>query len=186
MQSRLAIPWVMTLALASPTLWAKDTAKAGLPKGPEVVAHLALNATATVHMYTRREAKGRLYLYALHSSGEVSVVDITEAARPALITQTAAAGATYANAQQIGTNTALVEIADASSAATSAKTLALLDTSNPLAPQMTLRFAGVTAVSRDDSRSLLFIANSEGLWIVRHYEPPDVGVAAWENFVSAR
>jgi hypothetical protein len=142
-------------------------------------------------MFTRRDAKGRLYLYALHPAGEaVSVVDITDAARPALVTQVAYPGpAGYGNVQTIGTNTALVELADPAAASPTpvpAKALALLDISNPAAPHITLRFAGVTAVSRDDSRSLLFIANNEGLWIVRHYEPPDIGVTAWENFVSAR
>jgi hypothetical protein len=91
--------------------------------------------------------------------------------------------------ETIGTNTALVELTDQTASSSNpapAKTVALLDISDPAAPHITLRFAGVTAVARDDSRSLLFIANTEGLWIVRHYEPPDIGVRAWENFVSAR
>jgi hypothetical protein len=177
--------------MACPQLQAKDPPKTQPSKSPEIVAHVPLNSVATVQMFTRRDGKGRLYLYALHPAGEaVSVVDITDAARPALVTQVAYPGPTgYGNVQTIGTNTALVEIADQAAASATpvpAKTLALLDISNPAAPHITLRFAGVTAVSRDDSRSLLFIANNEGLWIVRHYEPPDIGVTAWENFVSAR
>jgi hypothetical protein len=31
----------------------------------------------------------------------------------------------------------------------------------------------------------LFMANNQGLGVVRHYEPPDIGVTAWEGFVSA-
>ena len=142
-------------------------------------------------MFTRRDNKGRLFLYALHANGEaVSVVDITNAARPQLITQVPyPSPASYGNIQTIGVNTALVETADQTPSAANmppAKNLALLDISNPAAPNITLKFAGVTAVSRDDSRGLLFIANNEGLWIVRHYEPPDPGVVAWEAFVSAR
>jgi hypothetical protein len=191
MRHRLAIPLITLLAMACPQLQAKDPPKAQPSKSPEVVAHIPLNSAATVQMFTRRDGKGRLYLYALHPAGEaVSVVDITDAARPALVTQVAYPGPTsYGNVQTIGTNTALVEIADPAAVPANpvpAKTLALLDISNPAAPHITLRFAGVTAVSRDDSRSLLFIANNEGLWIVRHYEPPDIGVTAWENFVSAR
>ncbi len=191
MRHKLAIPLVTLLAMACPQLQAKDPPKAQPSKSPEVVAHIPLNSAATVQMFTRRDGKGRLYLYALHPAGEaVSVVDITDAARPALVTQVAYPGPTgYGNVQTIGTNTALVEIADPAAAPANslpAKTLALLDISNPAAPHITLRFAGVTAVSRDDSRNLLFIANNEGLWIVRHYEPPDIGVRAWEDFVSAR
>lgn len=191
MKTRLVIPIVAALAIASPYVQAKDAVKTGAANAPEVVAHIALTPAATVQMFTRQEAKGRLYLYALHASGEAAVVvDVTNAAHPVLVPQGApSATAGYKSVESLGPNTTLVEIADpaaAPTAAAPAKTLALLDTSNPLAPQVTLRFAGVTAVSRDDNRSLIFIANSEGLWIVRHHEPPDVGVAAWENFVSAR
>ncbi len=191
MNQKLAIPLVAAFAMASLQLQAKQPTKPAAPKGPEVLAHISLNSAATVQMFTRRSSNGRLYLYALHPSGQaVSVVDITNAAQPALVSQVAYATPTaYGNVQTIGTNTALVEIPDqpaVSSNPAPAKNLALLDISDPAAPHITLRFSGVTAVSRDDSRSLLFIANSEGLWIVRHYEPPDIGVAAWENFVSAR
>jgi hypothetical protein len=177
--------------MTSPSLQAKTPPKPDTSKTPEILGHIPLGSTATLQMFTRRDGKGRLYLYALHPGGAaVSVVDITNAARPTLITQVAYPSTTsYGNVETIGTNTALVELPDQSAATpnpTPAKTVALLDITDPAAPHITLRFAGVTAVSRDDSRSLLFIANNEGLWIVRHYEPPDIGVAAWENFVSAR
>jgi hypothetical protein len=176
-------------------LQAKTPPKADASKSPEIVAHVPLSSAATVQMFTRRDGKGRLYLYALHPAGAaVSVVDITNAAKPALVNQVAYSGTTtpansYGNVETIGTNTALVELTDQTASSSNpapAKTVALLDISDPAAPHITLRFAGVTAVARDDSRSLLFIANTEGLWIVRHYEPPDIGVRAWENFVSAR
>jgi hypothetical protein len=195
MRHKLAIPLVMTLAAASSVLQAKTPPKADTSKSPEIVAHIPLGSAATVQMFTRRDGKGRLYLYALHPAGAaVSVVDITNAAKPALVSQVAYPSTPtpangYGNVETIGTNTALVELTDQSPASPNpapAKTVALLDISDPAAPHITLRFAGVTAVARDDSRSLLFIANNEGLWIVRHYEPPDIGVRAWENFVSAR
>jgi hypothetical protein len=191
MKNSLALPLLLALAITSPQLQAKEPHKAETSKSPEVLAHIPLNSVTTVQMFTRRDNKGRLYLYALGASGQaVSVIDITDAAKPSLVTQVAYPGPTgYGNVQTLGMNTALVEIPDQPGAptnATPAKNLALLDISNPAAPHITLRFAGVTAVSRDDSRNLLFITNNEGLWIVRHYEPPDIGVTAWENFVSAR
>lgn len=178
------------LAAVSPQLQAKDPHKSEPSKSPEVVAHVPLGSGATSQMFTRRDNKGRLYLYALHANGEaVSVVDITNATKPQLITQVPYPSPTgYGNIQTIGVNTALVETVDqppAAPIALPAKNLALLDISNPAAPNITLKFAGVTAVSRDDSRGLLFIANSEGLWVVHHFEPPDPGVVAWEAFVAA-
>lgn len=186
------IKTLMVLALAFPGhLQAKDPNKTAPSKGPEIVGHVALHAAMTQQMFTRRDNKGRLYLYSLSGAGQaVSVIDITDAAHPALISQVAYSGPTGAgNVQTLGMNTELVEVPDqpASSAnALPAKNIALVDISNPAAPRVTLRFAAVTAVARDDSRSLLFIANNEGIWVVRHYEPPDVGVRAWEDFVSAR
>jgi hypothetical protein len=186
-----AITTLMVLALAIPSqLQAKDPHKTTPAKGPEIVGHIALNAAMTQQMFSRRDNKARLYLYCLSAAGQaVSVIDITDAAHPALISEVAYSGPTGAgNVQTLGMNTELVEVPDqpANPAnALPAKSITLVDVSNPAAPHVTLRFAGVTAVTRDDSRSLLFIANNEGVWVVRHYEPPDVGVKAWLEFTSA-
>jgi hypothetical protein len=179
---------VLALATAG-QLQAKDSKKPAPSKGPEIVGHIALNATTTQQMFIRRDNKGRLYLYSLGAAGQaVSAVDITDAAHPALVSQVAYSGPTGAgNVQSLGMNTELIEVPDQPTTpanALAAKNIALVDVSNPAAPHVTLRFAGVTAITRDDSRSLLFIANNEGIWIVRHYEPPDIGTIAWESFVS--
>jgi len=65
-------------------------------------------------MFTRRDNKGRLYLYALGQAGQaVSVVDITDAARPSIVSQVPYSGpAGYGNVQTLGMNTALVEMPD--------------------------------------------------------------------------
>jgi hypothetical protein len=183
---------LVVLALAIPgQLQAKDPHKTAPAKSPEIVGHIALSSAMTQQMFTRRDTKARLYLYCLSAAGQaVSVIDITDAANPALISQVAYSGPSGAgNVQTLGMNTELVEVPDRPATpanAPTAKNIALVDVSNPAAPHVTLRFAGVTAVARDDSRSLLFIANNEGIWVVRHYEPPDIGVRAWEDFVSAR
>jgi hypothetical protein len=45
-------------------------------------------------------------------------------------------------------------------------------------------FAGVTAVSRDDRRGLIFVANPEGIWILQQHlaEDPEVE-KAYANYV---
>jgi hypothetical protein len=189
MKHTLATLMVLALAIAT-QLEAKDPHKTAPSKGAEIVGHIALNAAMTQQMFTRRDNKGRLYLYSLSATGQaVSVIDITDAAHPALISQVAYSGATGAgNVQTLGVNTELVEVPDQPAApvnAPPAKNISLVDVSNPAAPHVTLRFAGVTAVARDDSRSLLFIANNEGIWVVRHYEPVDAGVRAWLEFTSS-
>src|SRR3984885_766762 len=114
MKNSLAFPLVLAFAIISPPLQAKDPHKADPSKSPEVLAHIPLNSATTVQMFTRRDNKGRLYLYALSAAGQaVSVVDITDAAKPSLISQVAYPGQTgYGNVQTVGMNTALVEIPD--------------------------------------------------------------------------
>jgi hypothetical protein len=193
MKHAIAIPLLAVFAISVPLLQAKSPKKPRVEepafKSPEIVAHIPLNAAATSELFMRRGGKGKLYLYALHSVGEaVSVVDITDAVHPAIVTQISyPAPSGFGSVQTVGQNTAMVEMVEqtAPAAPPPTRTIGLLDLSNPGSPKMALRFAGVSAISRDDSRSLLFIVNNEGLWIVRHYEPPDIGVRAWEAFVAA-
>jgi hypothetical protein len=49
---------------------------------------------------------------------------------------------------------------------------------------VTREFSGVTATSRDDRRGLIFVANGEGIWILRQHlaEDPEVE-KAYANYV---
>jgi hypothetical protein len=61
----------------------------------------------------------------------------------------------------------------AASATTAAKlptqTVQLLDLSDPKNPKTLQTFEGVTSMYPDDAHKLLFLTNSEGLWIIRHH-----------------
>jgi hypothetical protein len=50
----------------------------------------------------------------------------------------------------------------------------VLDMSDPANPRTLQTFDGVTSVLADDSRSLIYIANGDGLWVLRHRQvrPP--------------
>jgi hypothetical protein len=56
------------------------------------------------------------------------------------------------------------------------QTIRIMDFSDPQHPKVAREFAGVTAISRDDSRSLIFLANAEGIWILHRTfaEDPEV------------
>ena len=45
--------------------------------------------------------------------------------------------------------------------------------SDPRHPRATREFAGMTAMTRDDPRGLVFIANAEGIWILRQNQAQD-------------
>jgi hypothetical protein len=48
------------------------------------------------------------------------------------------------------------------------QSLTVLDLSDLANPRPLESFSGVTSVLADDTRNLIYITNSEGLWILRH------------------
>ena len=44
----------------------------------------------------------------------------------------------------------------------------VLDLSDPANPRTLQSFSGVTSILADDEHNLIYIANNEGLWILRH------------------
>ena len=59
-----------------------------------------------------------------------------------------------------------------------------MDFSDLLHPKVAREFAGVTAISRDQGRGLIFLANPEGIWILHQTfaEDPEVE-KAYANYV---
>jgi hypothetical protein len=53
-----------------------------------------------------------------------------------------------------------------------------MDFSDPLHPKVAREFTGVTAISRDDRRGLIFVANPEGIWVLlqRLAEDPQIQI----------
>lgn len=56
------------------------------------------------------------------------------------------------------------------------QTIRIMNFSDPQHPVVDREFAGVTAISRDEGRGLIFIANPQGVWILRQRlaEDPEV------------
>jgi hypothetical protein len=50
------------------------------------------------------------------------------------------------------------------------QTVRLIDLSDPRHPRVINTFMGVTSMAQDDSRRLLFLVNTEGLWVIAHPE----------------
>lgn len=72
--------------------------------------------------------------------------------------------------QMVGGRLALAEAPDAATAETISRTetLKVLDLSDPANPRTILTFSGVTSTLADDARNLVYITNSDGLWILKH------------------
>jgi hypothetical protein len=86
-------------------------------------------------------------------------------------------GAGAANLTAVAGTAALVAGESSPQAAANApQTMRIMDFSDPNHPKVAREFPGVTAVSKDERRGLIFIANAEGIWILRQRlaEDPDV------------
>jgi hypothetical protein len=53
------------------------------------------------------------------------------------------------------------------------QSIRILDFSDPQHPNVAREFAGVTAISRDDRRGLIFLDNAEGIWILHQSRAED-------------
>jgi hypothetical protein len=157
--------------------------------GIAVVAHVPLDGGPADQLFVREGLKNRILLYVVHESGRaISVVDITQPAHAALVKQVDAdQPAMGGRVVTVGTNTLIVEntqtpVAEAPS---HDKTVRFFDLSDPTVPRVALQFERVSTYVLDASRSLIYLVNDEGLWIVRHTEPMDWKTKAWWDFANA-
>ncbi|HWO29948.1 MAG TPA: hypothetical protein VNO32_14235 [Candidatus Acidoferrum sp.] len=155
----------------SPVASAKHRAAKPALQPASVVAHLALPGAAASQLELQQHGN-KQYLYVEQASKEgFAIVDVTEPDQPNVIKSVAWPNqASAGKLQMVSARLALAEAPDTATAETisSTETLKLLDLSDPANPRTVLTFSGVTSTLADDARSLVYITNSEGLWILKH------------------
>lgn len=167
--TRAALALLACFVAISPSASAKHGAVKPAVQPAAVIAHLALPG-ASVSQLVLQEYDGKQYLYV----GEVSkqgfaIVDVTTPSQPNIIKREAWPNkASTGKLQMVGGQLALAEAADTATAESRTETLTVLDLSDPANPRTILTFTGVTSTLADDARNLVYITNSEGLWILRH------------------
>jgi hypothetical protein len=112
------------------------------------------------------------YLYVEQGSRDgFAIVDVTKPDQPSVIrSEVWPNEASTGRLQMVGGRLALAEAPDAATAETISRTetLKVLDLSDPANPRTILTFSGVTSTLADDARNLVYITNSDGLWILKH------------------
>ena len=158
----------------------------------QVVGHLPLEGVQAARLIVRESARGKRYVYALPAAGrDVMIVNVTDPGHPALERQMTYDGqGGTRNLTPVGLNAVIVEIADhpavmASADAPTLRNIGVMDLSDAGNPKMACRFDGASGYLSDESKSLIYVVNNEGLWIVRHHEPADISREAWEKFAAA-
>jgi hypothetical protein len=139
----------------------------------KIIAHLALSGGPASQMFLR-EQNGKKYLLIRQiSEVGVTVVDVTKPTQPNIIKRTTwSKDTSSANLEIVGGDLALEETPESTArtltSASSKQTVLVLDINDATSPRVLESFSGVTSVLNDAVRSLVYITNGDGLWILRH------------------
>ena len=178
------------LLVLSIAVQAKDKKPKVAPKQPqdeiEVVGHIPLTS-GPVRRFLSTQHYSSSYLYAEHDAGQgVTLIDVTKVSKPAVLADVAypssgGSGSLFAVA---GTAVLVSEEQGVATPVVTPQTIRIMDFSDPQHPKVAREFVGVTAISRDQGRGLIFVANPEGIWILHQTlaEDPEVE-KAYANYV---
>jgi hypothetical protein len=161
------------LVVMAPAADAKHRETTPAEQPATIVAHVPLAGSAA-NQIDLQENGGKQYLYiGANSKQGVTVVDVTNPDRPNVIKRLAWPNeASTGRLQLVSGGLALAEGSDSGSMAAdpapSTITVKVLDLSDPANPRAILSFSGVTSTLNDEAHNLVYITNSEGLWIVRN------------------
>ena len=172
-----------------PLTFAKEKTTSPAEQSAVVIGHLNLSGPSVSRMFLQDQGnKEFLYVQQAAQQG-YTVVDVTKPEKAKIVNRVSPAPAGGGKLQMVGGGLALEETPDSSANGstrhelTPAKTestptgnrptesVRVLDLSDPANPKTLQTFQGVTSVLADDSRRLIYIANGEGLWILRHKQP---------------
>ena len=141
-----------------------------------IVGHVVLSGKPTRQMFLQQEGR-RAYLYVRQTSQQgYTFFDVTKPERPKLLNQVSQGNLTI-----LDSGLAISETPDTASSSRSVvnagrggsrtpESVRVLDVSNPAHPRTVQTFEGVTSIVRDDPRSLIYVANGDGIWILSHRE----------------
>jgi|ERR1700693_374259 len=158
------------LAAISPNAGAKHRASPSTSEPASVIAHLPLPGI-TVHQLELQQNGNKQYLYIEEfSKNGFAIVDVTKPGQPDVIKSEAWPNdASAGKLQLVSGRLALAEAPDTrTETVLRTETLKVLDLSDPANPRTILTFAGVTSTLADDVHNLVYITNSDGLWILKH------------------
>jgi len=144
----------------------------------QVIAHLQLKEAPGSEMLLQNKADHQ-YLYVQKASKQgFMIVDVTKPSVPGLVNASASSSdATAGKLEMAGPDVALAEVPDRNakgvirSAESPTETVKILDLTDPKNPKVLQTFTGVTSTLQDPGRGLIYLANNEGLWILRHSRP---------------
>lgn len=152
----------------------------------EVVGHIATTKSA-VTSFLATQHYSSYYLYAEHEGGKgVTLIDITNAEKPVVLSDVTYPSQGSATIFAVAGTAALVSDQQPKTTSSPAgQTIRIMDFSHPQHPKVARQFDGVTTMSRDERRGLIFIANAEGVWILHQTFAEDPAVKkAYDDYIT--
>ena len=147
----------------------------------KVIAHLALSGASPRQMFLQQAGR-KQYLYLQQPAQEgLTVVDVTKPTKPKIVSHVVGEDLTLvssglaiaekpANSAAMGNSRAVEGAEGARGGGSIPESVRVLDVSDPAHPRTVQTFSGVTSVVPDDARGLIYVANSEGIWILSHQQ----------------
>jgi hypothetical protein len=142
-----------------------------------VIAHLSLPQATGSQMLLQRE-NGKQYLYVQQATKQgFMIVDVSKPERPSLLKRTEESNqSTAGNLEIVSPDVAIAEAPEKTpSTVTSSthhtETVRVLDMTDPRNPKTLETFSKVTSLLPDGSHGLIYLANNDGLWILRYDRP---------------
>jgi hypothetical protein len=158
---------------AAPAAWAGRGSEKPAGQAAEIVGRVDLAGKPVTSMVLlEKGTKEYLYLR-LGSSAGLSVVDVTNVKKARVIETTVVPDPTAAGEllpfadSRAMTLTAPEGPATSPAVGTDSKAVTILDVDDPANPTVARKFAGVTSLVTDTDRGLIYIANADGLWILK-------------------
>jgi hypothetical protein len=167
-----------------PVLISATVARASDPAPPKptdvpatVIAHLPLPQATGNQMLLQKE-NGKEYLYVQQASKQgFMIVDVSKPEKPNLLKRSAQSDqATSGSLDIVSPDVAIAQAPEKTSGTLTSsnhptETVRVLDLSDPRNPKTLETFTKVTSVLPDGAHGLLYIANSDGLWVLRYNRP---------------
>jgi hypothetical protein len=164
---------ILGTALLLVSTWLNAAAKSGAgapaPDRIDVIAHFPLSGGPVTQLTTGTHWQ-KNYLYLNNSpTGAVTIPDVTNPAAPAVageldVPPQEAHGSLRA---VVGTAALVATPGSTPATRTATQTITVLSFVDPEHPTVAHQFSGVTAMLNDSSRGLIYLSNSDGLWVLR-------------------
>jgi hypothetical protein len=143
----------------------------------KVLGHLPLNGMHVNQMFIQQRGD-KIYLF-LHrpTKNAFAAVDVTNPDKPALLNRDVLNEKKGEQVQTAPGSALAIAVTPENGAGQSAapavslptETVQFVDMSDPKNVKSLKKFTGVTSVYSEDGRKLVYLVNSEGLWIVGHH-----------------